>query len=569
MLTIEIRFPGGRYHATPWNRQVNEGEVEWPPSPWRIARALVATWHSKLGPDRFENSVLESLVVQLGSVAPHYRLPAAVAAHSRHYMPQFEVHQGKTSKVFDTFLSVADEPLLIGWPGIELEDRERKALAVLLPRLGYLGRAESWVDATLDTSYGFEPNAFPAGAAVSVGDRSTETIDLLALEPPETYGSWREITENAMAVSRLSEKRESAATRGKDPERQKLTAAERRRIDESLPSSVFEALQADTATLKRQGWNRPPGTRWVSYVRPEIVSAVPARPRRRVHHSPPTAVRFAVASQVPPRLTEALSVAERVHVALVSRSDGHPVFTGLAENGGPLGDHVHAYILPEAHGRHGRISHITLYAEAGFDPPARAALSGLAKKGVWGHGGHDLQLLLVGTGSPEELAGWEVEGGACDLLVKASTWQSRTPFVPTRHPKATKTGIPKTEAHSIEVGHASVRAMQQYGIFPDSGGAMNLQIGGPTHELLRLLGLRGFPAPRKVTPIEDTAVGGKPTRWIEFWTRRKKGGGRRGPGSGFGFRVEFANELPGPIALGYGSHFGLGMFAPVRKRGEE
>ena len=45
--TLAIRFPLGRYHANPWDRSVNEGAAEWPPSPWRILRALVATWHTR------------------------------------------------------------------------------------------------------------------------------------------------------------------------------------------------------------------------------------------------------------------------------------------------------------------------------------------------------------------------------------------------------------------------------------------------------------------------------------------------------------------------------------------
>jgi len=43
MPLIELRFPAGRYHATPWGSHVNEGAVEWPPSPWRLLRALIAT----------------------------------------------------------------------------------------------------------------------------------------------------------------------------------------------------------------------------------------------------------------------------------------------------------------------------------------------------------------------------------------------------------------------------------------------------------------------------------------------------------------------------------------------
>ena len=42
MLLIEIHSPAGRFHATPWGRHVNEGAVEWPPSPWRFLRATGA-----------------------------------------------------------------------------------------------------------------------------------------------------------------------------------------------------------------------------------------------------------------------------------------------------------------------------------------------------------------------------------------------------------------------------------------------------------------------------------------------------------------------------------------------
>ena len=51
MIGLSIRFPAGRFHATPWGRHVNEEAPEWPPSPWRLLRALVATWKQKLDED--------------------------------------------------------------------------------------------------------------------------------------------------------------------------------------------------------------------------------------------------------------------------------------------------------------------------------------------------------------------------------------------------------------------------------------------------------------------------------------------------------------------------------------
>ena len=41
-VAIAIRFPSGRFHATPWGHHVNEGLPEWPPSPLRLFQALVA-----------------------------------------------------------------------------------------------------------------------------------------------------------------------------------------------------------------------------------------------------------------------------------------------------------------------------------------------------------------------------------------------------------------------------------------------------------------------------------------------------------------------------------------------
>ena len=49
MPNLVFRFPAGHYHATPWGNHVNEGLIEWPPSPWRVVRALLATGFSKLG----------------------------------------------------------------------------------------------------------------------------------------------------------------------------------------------------------------------------------------------------------------------------------------------------------------------------------------------------------------------------------------------------------------------------------------------------------------------------------------------------------------------------------------
>lgn len=88
-------------------------------------------------------------------------------------------------------------------------------------------------------------------------------------------------------------------------------------------------------------------------------------------------------------------------------------------------------------------------------------------------------------------------------------------------------------------------------------------IGSPEHDLVRLLALGGFPPlARPPAPVDHTLLGGRRTRWSAFRTRRIEGDSRRGPAGGYGFRIEFVEPVTGPIALGYGAHFGMGVFVP-------
>ncbi len=541
MVVVELIFPSGRYHATPWGAHVNEGLVEYPPSPWRLLRSLIAAWHCKLRPPQAaaageEQRVLGSLLISLAGELPCYRLPPALAAHTRHYMPPFK---GKTTKVLDAFLDLGrDAVLQIAWPGVLLDDQQASLFGRLTRVLGFLGRAESWVSAALlcnDDANGAGPwnaVALRAGEVVPPGH---QVIRLLAPMKPADFEIWRTGELERRTREILAADRARAAARRGTPGRSRMSAKKKAKIEGSLPRSVPEVLEVETGTMRKEGWNRPPGSRWVDYVRPAEITAaspdtiVPGRAAAR-----PTAARYVVASQAPPRLTEAVAVAERMRMALQAHSDGAGVFSGKSADGKPLRGHRHAFILCEAAGHHGRISHVTIHASMGFNEQARATLGRLVK--VWGHGGHDLQLVLTGIGRPEDFAGRRVEAGQCPLLDVSRMWISYTPFVPTRHAKATRAGRPKL----------------------DAGG---LQVGSPEHDLRRLLADR-FAEPVRVESVRETRLGGRPTRWSAFRTARVRGGGRRSMAIGYGFRVEFSEPVRGPIAVGYGAHFGLGAFKP-------
>jgi CRISPR-associated protein Csb2 len=535
-IAIELRFPGGRYHATPWESHVNEGVVEWPPSPWRLLRAFIATRFLKAR-EEVSREALAEIIDKLSSESPCYSLPRnVVGSHTRHYMPLFV----EKRKVFDTFLHLpADEPVWVVW-NTHLSPAASDALVLLAQRLSYLGRAESWVEAKVMPRLEVTCNSRPISPAQPAAE-GEEVVRLLAPIPAAELARWREATLDEHMTRALEEKRRKARAKGKDPDAEKITRKERDAVESGLPSSLLEALCVDTTTLRKAGWNRAPGSRYVEYARPRFA---PEPTYARVAFSAHTVARFAVSGTVVPRLTNAVREAEKIRDALMAWSDGAPVFSGRDETGTILEGHQHAFILPEANGRDGRITHVTIFAPMGFDASARRALEGVRR--VWQRRSPDLQLVLVGIGNPSNFAGRWGERGECPLLCSSRVWVSRTPFVPTRHVKQTKSGRPKLDGCGRIIGssgHDAVRLLCEL-------------LAAPPWRLVI------DPAEVELEPLPHTILGGKRTSWLAFATERGKGGGRRGPSSAHGFRLKLPREVQGPIALGYGAHFGLGLFEP-------
>jgi CRISPR-associated protein Csb2 len=516
MPLIELRFPAGRYHATPWGRHVNEGAVEWPPSPWRILRALIATWYLKVSPDEAPEPLMRKLIQALAAAPVACQLPPASLGHTRHYMPVIEGRNQKTTKVFDTFIHVAG-PLRVKWE-VALSSDQRRVLALLCERLGYFGRAEALVEARLladDAGFAANAHLLPENETVPPAH---ELVRVLVPQSDEAFQQWRATLAATAAPTAAAPKA-------------KAKKGARENAGPKLPADLFEALHADTGDLQAAGWTLPPGAQLADYVRREdCFNLAPIRPQPRLTR--PTVARFAVASAVLPRITRAVSVAERVHQALIARFKNGPapaVFTGLGSDGKPQKGHRHAFIFCEANGIRDAVTHITMFAPDGFDAPARQALESLQR--VWGHGGHDLQLVLLGFGGTDAFSD-------CRLFAPSRVWRSLTPFVPTRHPKAHRDGRPKLDA-------------------------TGWPIGSPAHDLRRLLAEAGLPLPAKVEPVEAIPVGARRLRPLEFQSQRLHGEGLRGGHSGAAFRLTFAEPISGPLALGYAAHFGLGLFVPA------
>lgn len=519
MIAIKITFPAGRWHATAWGTHVNEGVPEWPPCPWRILRALLAAWHWK---HRGDPSILRSLLEKLAAFPPEYLLPDAAAAHTRHYMPVIEGKNEKRTKIFDTFVHVSkDQALWIRWD-VDLNEAERELLGRLLASLSYLGRAESLAEADMVTTAEL-PVGDRQAWTVPVGsspDRDGEPIRLLAPQLPDAYAAWAS-SQNA------------SAAKGKKAKGKKKPA--------SLPETLHDALQLDTADWKKDGWDLPPGSRWLEYIRPHDAFKIApvSRPRARRQSVLPTVARFALVGKVPPGITQSLSLAERFHQALCKHlnSVNSPALTGLDESGQPLAGNAHAYYLPECD-LHGYVTHMTVHAQGGFSEEDSRALSRLRKVWAIEGKGSEIEVVLLATGLAGDF------DPSSPYFRPARVWRSLTPFVPVRHAKATRTGTPKID--------------------PANG----LQIGSPEHDCLRLLGLiRPDLTPARISRTAESRIraGLREIPCLDFQRQRRNGGGSRGDHRGYALELEFPEPVTLPIGLGYAAHFGLGLFAPVHE----
>lgn len=508
-VTLSVRFLAGRYHATPWDRQVNEGVVEWPPSPWRLLRALVAAWHKSAEPPPRET--LAALVEKLGRALPSYELPPTTEAHTRHYMPLEGI--GKTTKVLDAFVAVGagardpDARLRVSWPEVELAPAERDALDRLCGATTYLGRAESWAEVALEEAVVRAPHVVPAQ------DGATgELLRLLAPDPS--------------ALAEVASPAPEAKPKKKRGKKKALFA----------PTTILEALEVDTGTLQAQAWSEAPATRWADF---RLLSR-PAPPvsRQVVVTRPPTVARYALASQLLPSLTDALSVGERFRKALMSWSDAEEIFAGKDAQGRPLAGHGHARYLPEDADGDGRIDHVVVHARRGFSAEAVRALQSLHR--VWGREGFDLRVSLDALGQPQDYGAGRALGdwGLSPTLGRSRVWRSLTPVVLPRHPKTDRHGRPRIDP------------------------ATGLQKDGPEDQIRRLLEQLGLPPPREVELVPDgKRLGRHP--WHAFGRIRQDGGGRQASARAYGFILRFDEPVTGPIALGYASHMGLGVFVPA------
>ncbi len=500
-VVLQQVFPLGRFHATPWRvNPFDDPYGEWPPSPWRLVRAVVARWYQWARESPIERPVseLDALVKALCTSDYSFYLPPMARRGSplrQYFTAEFSwmpastntpgLRSYKRSLAQDNYWCTVPSDEGAVWWLLEGDhwDEALKILDPCLERITYFGRAESFTRIRRVTNDVPKPNcklqkAFTAGAVpvlVPVNDASREDIE--------------RVTDDANNVGRSVPlgARVLYAVRPRSVRiREKLFSA---RLPEQTHLIQFAI-----------GWNVAPKLRVVARLTSRFRDAV-LREILRMK----TKGKCCVWSRAP------RDVREQVALLIGKDADGRP-----------LQGHQHAEFLVWC--EDGVATRLLVWRNGRpFEgEEERAILAAAARELSWSAGRSDadawkVRLLPLDKRVPPPPG---FDGKA------AKIWESVTPYVPPRH--RLRRGKPRDGEAICE-------------------------------QVRRELALRGFAGSAEVE-VEEldggtwVAVYIPPSRRLE----RAFLGDRRG----YRLRLQFPQAVSGPLRLGHSSTFGLGFFRP-------
>lgn len=324
-VVLSISLVTNLYGANPWNTAHIEGKVEYPPSPWRVLRSMLAGYYLCPEPP----SALVSALYKLSQVHPNFYLPATTYTQHRYYRKDQtndeNLYKGGR-KVIEPALRFhpEDNAIWVSFPGVALSLEEEAAIVQVLPYCRYLGRSEYLADWQLA-----EPEQMPEANATPRSDGTTLVLSPVGGQTPDEL------------IQHLN----------------------------SSPQLLRHELRIDAI----------PGSEWVSYS-----VDLPSRLniQESVRPTYPNNARFQLVGVALPRKEDCLMWAERLHQTLVKKCPTS-TFTGKDEQGEPLRS-AHAYVYPEFD-RRGYITHLNCYKALGFDPEEALAL--LKTEFLWGKDG--------------------------------------------------------------------------------------------------------------------------------------------------------------------------------------
>lgn len=655
-LTISIRFLTGRAHLHPWQTHHSEGRVEWPPSPWRLLRALVAIagrglislpypdfivdpgkkpkptnknpnpvwplnnycalpddWHGE-ELDELSLSRLIQLLHALSS-SPTIWLPKTSGGHTRQYFP---IHEGgivknSGSAVFDTFAAIRrDQPLLFHWPEVQLDEQQQADLKLLLGRMTYFGRAESWCRAEAHTCPLEEIKAEGLSQIVP-GQTHWECVCLESHGKPagkeyRDYLLERRLAPAEMLQAEVAELLPRTKISDGEKNRRGTEAESFNAIlqTESPNRLLLRCMLRESGQDIKDGLERPIGTHWVHYAVPRAIYDVPrpkSRPRLRIAEAVDL-VRYAlntatVYRPVLPPLTDTLLVADRVRSAvLASHREPSAKLSGHKES---VRDE-HAYFWPTDEDNDGFIDHVTVYCRKGFRRSEIDALRRLVR--IRQRSGRpDLLVTPIYVGEEHKFGPWRSQDTqGSDVTTRV--FVSATPYFCPVHLTHGRSGYGRIRPITAEIvkglmihgeirSETEVKGIQEI-VFDYTPDDLSRTVPAISRIEESMPPRQFFPvieAPSEYPPIPKDQIlavrrfcgaslkdpnSGFPfglsiglltndgTRFIRALSFCRQRRNHKLKGFGRMFRIEFAeSRAPRPFAIGDQCHFGLGLFAPA------
>ena len=376
---VQVGLLSGRYHAHAWGEaQHAMAGPEWPPSPWRLLRCLAAAWFDANPPPITEAQRDDLLQALARASPPAMWLPPVSFAEIPYYQPLRE-DRGLHFDHFAVLGEAEDGACFCFEFDVGLSAAQQNALARLLARITYFGRAES-------------------RARLSLVENPAE--HLRQVTPADGYSSSRAIRRRVLVTRNTFQAADLWAAR----------------------LGGGHLVQA----MIEEGRKRPPNTDWIDYalpsalVRPQHARRQPPVPEesRRVE-----AVRFGLFRRIPIPLTELVRVAREIRDQAVARfqaETGAPSrrLTGREADGSVATGHRHAFWMPEPDGETGRLDGCTVWlpdGAGGIDRRESDALLGVQR--IFSH--DDYPILVVAERVIE----------SCTKPPPSRHWRSLTPFL--------------------------------------------------------------------------------------------------------------------------------------------
>jgi hypothetical protein len=500
-LALEQTFPFGRFHATPWKVFAYDDPYgEWPPSPWRLVRAVLARSFQldrEIADSNPNHARLrEAMVRAFAASEVSWLLPASTwrGPGLRQYQPaEFKrvpasakepgMMAYNTTKVLDNFWVTSGgnaAPVVWLLDGAEWDPTVLAHLDACLARMTYFGRAESIT----------EIRRLPAPPA-----HGPPLVELRS----RRFG-------NAVPVLALK------------------------------PDASLLQLEAGTDTPSVRDTDIPPGSRWMFAERP-------ARPRIRLAPRfqpalpPVSLIQFAIGFKVAPRYKDTVLIIERFRnralACFMRIVTGDPKMkwstapedvreqalrlSGRDSNGNPATGHHHASFFlcgtPECPSRLcvWRAEPFTDCEQHAIFEAAGAPLPLNYKDDPWTLNLVPLDRLVPPPPGLDAAAHRE--------------WKSLTPYVPPRHVYG-RTGKEKPGCSVAE-------------------------------QLTEELASRGF-------DVTGLSIDATESGWVSVHRLKSRDRGRTNNDKlGYVAKLRFSKPVGGPISIGASCHFGLGLFVPA------